>query len=231
MGVLYLIPTPLREDACAADILPASQAEIIPSLKRFIVENVRTARRFLSRSGLRGQIDELEFRTLDEHTTQSEVEAIMELFEDGADVGLMSEAGLPAVADPGAKIVALCHSRGIQVRPLIGPSSLMMTLMSSGLNGQQFTFNGYLPAKNPERRSALKELEKRHGCSQIVIETPYRNDSLLADALAVLSPDTRLTLGINVTAPDETIITKTVSQWRQNTPVIGKRPCVFIILG
>lgn len=231
MGVLYLIPTPLREEATALDILPADAAAIIPTLKKFIVENVRTARRFLSKAGLKGQIDSLEFFTLDEHSTDRDVEALLEAFADGSDVGLMSEAGLPAVADPGARIVALCHRRGIRVKPLIGPSSLMMTLMASGLNGQQFTFNGYLPAKTPERRSALRDLEKKHGCSQIIIETPYRNDSLLADALAVLSPSTRLTLGINVTAEDETIITKTVAEWKKATPVIGKRPCVFIILG
>ncbi|MCF0174305.1 MAG: SAM-dependent methyltransferase [Bacteroidales bacterium] len=231
MGVLYLIPTPLCEEASSRDILPEQAAAIIPTLKLFVVENVRTARRFLSKAGLKGQIDSLQFFVLDEHSTDRDVEALMNLFESGENVGLMSEAGLPAVADPGARLVALCHKKGIKVVPLIGPSSLMMTLMASGLNGQQFTFNGYLPAKPAERRAALKDLEKKRGCSQILIETPYRNDALMADALAVLSPETLLTLGINITAPDETIVTKTIAAWRKNVPEIGKRPCVFIILG
>ena len=177
-GKLYLIPSPLG-DGAPEDVLPAPVFQILPQIRRYVVEEVRTARRFLSSAGLRGHIEELEFHTLNEHTSPQEVEALLPLFEDGAAVGLISEAGLPAVADPGARLVALCHRHGIEVVPFVGPSSLMMALMSSGLDGQSFAFNGYIPVKPDERKSALKALEKRSfHQTQILIETPYRNDSL-----------------------------------------------------
>lgn len=228
---LYLIPTPLS-DGPLTDVLPVGTLEVIPKLERFIVEELRTARRFLSAAGHRGHIDSLTLRELNEHTTDAAVEALMELFEDGSDVGLLSEAGLPAVADPGAKVVALCHKRGIEVRPLTGPSSLMLTLMASGANGQSFAFNGYIPAKPDERRAALKELEKRavaHSQSQILIETPYRNDALFGDCIKTLSPQTLLTLGINLTSSEQSVQTKSISQWARSGFSIGKVPCVFII--
>ena len=192
---------------------------------------MRTARRFLSSAGLRGHIEELEFHTLNEHTSPQEVEALLPLFEDGAAVGLISEAGLPAVADPGARLVALCHRHGIEVVPFVGPSSLMMALMSSGLDGQSFAFNGYIPVKPDERKSALKALEKRSfHQTQILIETPYRNDSLLKDMLSALSPSTRLCIAANITCPDQFIRTLTVAQWKKLQGfTIGKRPCVFLI--
>ena len=202
------------------------------SLKTFVVEEVRTARRFLSAAGLKGQIDTLEFHTLNEHTAPQDVEALASLFDAG-DVGLISEAGLPAVADPGAALVALCHRRGIEVVPLVGPSSLMLALMASGLNGQSFAFRGYLPAKTDERRAALKDVEhlsKSLGQSQIFIETPYRNDTLLADMLKYLQPGTRLCVAADITLPSCFIRTLTVAQWRKDSVIIGKRPCVFIIL-
>ena len=197
-----------------------------------MVEELRTARRFLSRYGLRGHIDELDFHILNEHTTPAEVEALLPLF-DGQDVGLMSEAGLPAVADPGAALVALCHRHGIPVVPLVGPSSLMLSLMASGLNGQSFAFRGYIPAKTDERRAALKELEKQSRSlnqSQILIETPYRNDALLADMLQVLSPATRICVAADITLPTQLIRTQTVAEWRKAPATVGKRPCVFILL-
>ena len=206
--------------------------DIACSLKTFVVEEVRTARRFLSAAGLKGHIEELEFHTLNEHTTPQEVEALAPLFEKG-DVGLISEAGLPAVADPGAALVALCHRRGIEVVPLVGPSSLMLALMASGLNGQSFAFRGYLPAKTDERRSAVKDVERLSRSlnqSQIFIETPYRNDSLLQDLLAILQPGTCLTVAADITLPSAFIRTKTVAEWRREPVTIGKRPCVFIIL-
>ena len=197
-----------------------------------MVEELRTARRFLSRYGLRGHIDELDFHILNEHTTPAEVEALLPLF-DGQDVGLMSEAGLPAVADPGAALVALCHRHGIEVVPLVGPSSLMLALMGSGLNGQSFAFRGYIPAKTDERRAALRELEKQSRAlnqSQILIETPYRNDAFLKDLAEVCRPSTKITMAADITLPSETIATKTAAQWRKALPSIGKRPCVFLIL-
>ena len=228
-GKLYLIPSPLG-DGAPAEVLPASVLELLPSLQCFVVEEVRTARRFLSSAGLKGHIQDLEFHELNEHTPPSQVEEYAKLF-DGRDVGLISEAGLPAVADPGARLVALCHRIGVEVVPMVGPSSLMMALMSSGLGGQSFAFNGYIPAKTEERRSALKTLEKRsRGQSQILIETPYRNDSLFSDMLSTLAPDTRICVAANLTCPDQFIRTLPVSAWKkQQGFVIGKRPCVFII--
>ena len=228
-GKLYLIPSPLG-DGNPADVLPASLLAMLPQLQCYVVEEERTARRFLSASGLKGHIQELEFHTLNEHTPASEVESLLKLF-DGRSVGLISEAGLPAVADPGARLVALCHSHGIEVVPFAGPSSLMMALMSSGLDGQSFAFVGYIPAKTEERRSALRSLEKKSlHQSQILIETPYRNDSLLADMLSVLSPGTMLCIAANITCEDQFIRTLPISLWKkQQGFTIGKRPCVFII--
>jgi 16S rRNA (cytidine1402-2'-O)-methyltransferase len=229
-GKLYLIPSPLG-DGAPEDVLPAPVFQILPQIRRYVVEEVRTARRFLSSAGLRGHIEELEFHTLNEHTSPQEVEALLPLFEDGAAVGLISEAGLPAVADPGARLVAICHRHGIEVVPFVGPSSLMMALMSSGLDGQSFAFNGYIPVKPDERKSALKALEKRSfHQTQILIETPYRNDSLLKDMLSALSPSTRLCIAANITCPDQFIRTLTVAQWKKLQGfTIGKRPCVFLI--
>ena len=207
--------------------------EVLPTLDRFVVEETRTARRFLSAAGLKGHIGDLEFHELNEHTAPAQVEAFLPLFADGHNVGLLSEAGLPAVADPGALLVALCHRHGIEVVPLVGPSSLMLALMASGLNGQSFAFRGYLPAKTDERRAAIRAVEKRSAAAretQIFIETPYRNDALLADLLATLSPRTRLTLAADITLPDAFIRTRSVAAWKQSVPVIGKRPCVFLLL-
>lgn len=231
-GTLYLIPSPLSEEPVES-VLPQRVLSVISSLQCFVVEEVRTARRFLSSAGRKGQIDTLEFHQLNEHTTPSQVEALSTLFDDGRSVGLISEAGLPAVADPGAALVELCHRIGVKVVPLVGPSSLMMALMGSGLNGQSFAFNGYLPAKTPQRRTALVQFEKLSSKlhqSEIFIETPYRNDSLLADMLDCLSGETRLCIATDITASDESVITKTIAEWKQQKPIIGKRPTVFILL-
>lgn len=230
-GKLYLIPSPLGEYDPAL-VIPGPVLERLRTLQTFVVEEVRTARRYLSAAGLKGHIGELEFHTLNEHTTQTEVEALGALFSRG-DVGLISEAGLPAVADPGAQLVALCHRRGIEVIPLVGPSSLMLALMASGLDGQRFAFRGYLPAKTDERRSAIRLLEKdsaiRHE-TQILIETPYRNDALLGDLVSICRGTTRITVAADITLPSAFIRTRTAAEWKQNLPVIGKRPCVFLVL-
>ena len=231
-GKLYLIPTPLGEGD-PARVLPASVLEIIPTLSCFVVEELRTARRFLSAAGLKGKIDTLEFHELNEHTDPRQVEPLASLFDNGRNVGLLSEAGLPAVADPGALLVALCHRHNIEVVPLVGPSSLMMALMASGLNGQSFAFVGYIPAKTEERRAALRNLEKRSASArqtQILIETPYRNDSLLSDMLSCLNGNTRVCVAANLTCEDQFICTRTVAQWKAHPVTIGKRPCVFLIL-
>jgi len=235
-GTLHLIPTTLGEYEPAA-VLPAPLLEQILHLRHFVVEETRTARRFLSAAGLKGQIGSLVFRELNEHTPAAETEELLELFRDetGApcDVGLLSEAGLPAVADPGARLVALCHRKGIRVVPHTGPSSLMLALMASGLDGQRFAFRGYLPAKGEERKKAIRECEKdsaRRTETQLFIETPYRNDSLMEDLLQVLSPDTRLCIAADLTLPTETVLTRTVREWRSAPLRIGKRPCVFLFL-
>ena len=231
-GTLYLIPAPLG-DYDPSEVIPAPVLERLRQLSVFVVEETRTARRYLSRAGLKGHIESLTFHELNEHTPPERVEALASLFEDGGDVGLISEAGLPAVADPGAALVALCHRRGIRVVPFVGPSSLMLALMASGLNGQSFAFQGYLPAKTDERRIAIKTIEKlsaAHRQTQIFIETPYRNDAMMEDLLRICAPGTRLCVAADITTPDETILTRTVAQWRKEPITIGKRPCVFLIL-
>jgi len=231
-GRLYLIPAPLGDND-PAEVIPAPVLERLRTLEVFVVEEVRTARRYLSRAGLKGHIDALDFHLLNEHTPPQEVEALAALFDGGRDVGLITEAGLPAVADPGSALVALCHRHGIRVVPLVGPSSLMMALMGSGLNGQSFAFQGYLPAKTEERRNAIKAIEKVSASrrqTQIFIETPYRNDALLADLLQLLAPATRLCVAADLTLPTQFVRTLRVDQWRRSGMVIGKRPCVFLIL-
>ena len=234
-GRLFLIPSPLGEYA-PEQVIPAPVLEKLRGIRRYVVEETRTVRRYLSAAGLKGHIGGLEFRELNEHTAPEEVESLLDMFSENGepvDVGLISEAGLPAVADPGAQLVALCHQHGIQVVPLVGPSSLMLALMASGLNGQSFAFVGYLPAKIDERRKAIRDIEKRSAQfrqTEIFIETPYRNDSLMSDLLATLQPGTKLCIAADITLDGETIITRTVKGWRTSPVSIGKRPCVFLIL-
>lgn len=232
IGKLFLIPSPLGDND-PSEVIPMPVLKSLDSFRTFVVEEVRTARRYLSRAGLKGRIDGLEFHELNEHTDQTTVEGYLKLFENGNDVALISEAGLPAVADPGAQLVALAHRHGIEVVPAVGPSSLMLALMASGLNGQSFAFCGYIPAKTDERRSRLRTLEKVSGQlrqTQIIIETPYRNDSLFADILSVCSPSVKVCVAANITMPDAYIRTKKVSEWKKESLVIGKRPCVFLLL-
>ena len=231
-GKLFLVPSPLGEND-PAEVIPQPVLDSLKEFKVFVVEEIRTARRYLSRAGLRGHIEELEFHELNEHTTPAEIESYIRLFDSGCNVALISEAGLPAVADPGAALVALCHRMGIEVVPYVGPSSLMMSLMSSGLNGQCFAFCGYLPAKSDERRAKLKTIEKISGQlnqTQIFIETPYRNDAMLADIIAVCKGDTRLCIAANITMPDAFIKTMKISEWKKEGITIGKRPCCFLLL-
>ena len=231
-GKLYLIPSPLGDND-PAEVIPAAVLALLPTLDCFVVEEVRTARRYLSRAGLKGHIEGLEFHELNEHTAPADIAPLSRLFDNGRDVGLISEAGLPAVADPGAQLVALCHREGIEVVPLVGPSSLMLALMGSGLNGQSFAFAGYIPAKTEERRAAIRRLEKRSAAehqTQIIIETPYRNDALFSDMLQCLSGNTQLCVAANLTCPDQFICTRRISAWKARPVTIGKRPCVFLIL-
>jgi 16S rRNA (cytidine1402-2'-O)-methyltransferase len=203
-------------------------------LDYFIVENTRTARRFLSKAGVARPIDELEFRELNEHTAAGrEVEELIAPLLAGRSAGVISEAGVPGVADPGALAVEACHRHGIRVVPLTGPSSIVLAMMASGLNGQSFAFNGYLPVKPPERAQAIRRLERRarsEGQSQMFIEAPYRNAKLMEQLLQVLAPATRLTLAMDLTAPGEFIATRTVEEWRRSRlPEMQKRPAIFIV--
>lgn len=233
-GVLYMIPCPISDATDVYDVTPASNRAIIDSLDYFIVENVRSARRFLSKAGISRKIDDLEFVELNEHTREGvAVEAMVRSIEQGRSAGVISEAGVPGVADPGAMVAAACHRRGIRVVPLVGPSSILMSIMASGLNGQSFAFNGYLPVKPPERGKAIKALERRAQAehqSQIFIEAPYRNVKLVEQLLSVCSPATRLTIACDITSPEEIILTRTIEQWRKVAlPDIAKRPTIFII--
>ena len=232
-GKLYLIPSPLGEGS-VADSMPPRTIYIVESLKHFVVEEVTTARRFLSRCGLKGKIESLNFYELNEHTDPKVGSGYVSLLLEGNDVGLISEAGLPAVADPGNVLVAACHNADVQVVPLVGPSSLMMALMASGLQGQNFAFNGYLPVKEEARKARLRFYEahsRKMAQSQIFIETPYRNDSLLSSILEVCSSSTMLTLAADISLPAEFIKTMPVGAWKKTGIKIGKRPCVFILLG
>ena len=233
-GTLYLIPCPISEETAPWNVLPAANKAVMDGLDYFIVENTRTARRFLSKAGVARPIDELEFRELNEHTAAGrEVEELIAPLLAGRSAGVISEAGVPGVADPGALAVEACHRHGIRVVPLTGPSSIVLAMMASGLNGQSFAFNGYLPVKPPERAQAIRRLEKRartEGQSQLFIEAPYRNAKLMEQLLQGLAPATRLTLAMDLTAPGEFIATRTVEEWRRSRlPEMQKRPAIFIV--
>ena len=233
-GTLYLIPCPISDETAPWEVLPASNRAVMDSLDYFIVENTRTARRFLSKAGVARPIETLEFRELNEHTLAGrEVEALVEPLLAGRSAGVISEAGVPGVADPGAAVVEACHRRGIRVVPLVGPSSIILAMMASGLNGQSFAFNGYLPVKTPERARAIRAFERRavgEGQSQLFIEAPYRNAKLLEQLVQTLAPTTRLTVAADLTAPDQRIETRTVAQWRERPlPEINRHPAIFII--
>ena len=231
-GKIYMLPCPISEGN-PYDVLPESNREIMASLDYFIVENVRSARRFLSAAKIGRPIEELEFAECSEHTTEMEIEPLLHPILEGRDCGIISEAGLPGVADPGADVVAAAQKRGVEVVPLVGPSSILMALMASGQNGQSFAFNGYLPIKPAERTRAIKNFERRaltEGQSQIFIEAPYRNDKLFGDFIATLNPTTRLTVAVDITSQGQVIRTLAVSEWRQAPkPEMHKRPTIFII--
>ncbi len=233
-ATLYLIPCPISDDTAVADVTPAANQAIIDSLDYFIVENTRSARRFLSKSGYAKAIDEATFVELNEHTTSpTEIARMIEPLKTGRSAGVISEAGVPAVADPGQAVVELCHKHNIRVVPLVGPSSILMAVMASGLSGQSFAFNGYLPIKEPERSKTIKRLESRARTehqSQLFIEAPYRNVKLLEQMLKSLNPDTRLCIACDITSQSEFIRTQSVAQWRKSTMSdIQKRPTIFII--
>jgi len=231
LGKLYLIPTTLGE-MNPEEVLPVTIKRTIELIDFYIVENEKTARRFIKSVYPEKKQPDLHLFALNKHTEESEHHAFIKPLLEGKNMGLMSEAGCPGVADPGAVIVKLAHEKGIQVIPLVGPSSILLAMMASGMNGQSFTFNGYLPIDKSEKKSALKNLEKwslEKNQSQLFIETPYRNNKLLEDLLQILHPSTLLCIACDITLPTEFIRTLPVQQWKKNKVDLHNRPCIFIL--
>lgn len=230
-GILYLIPCAIGDEAIDHAI-PAHNREIVNGVTEFIVENVRTARRFLLKAGLTSPIDQLTFHLLNEHVDERDITSYLDGAVQGKNIGLLSEAGCPGIADPGAAVVRLAHQKHIRVIPLVGPSSIFLALMASGLNGQQFSFHGYLPKQKVERISKLRQLEansKRDNSTQIFIEAPYRNEPLLKDILETCNPGTLLCIAADISQESESIYTCTVSEWRRRQIKLNDRPTVFLI--
>lgn len=232
-GTLYFIPVTLGDDNLARS-LPPEVICIAQGLEVFVVENEKTARHFLALFKTQKPVRELTLLTLNEHTEDKAIPVLLAPLLAGKDVGLMSEAGCPGIADPGAKLAALAHQKGIRVAPLVGPSSILLSLMASGFNGQRFTFLGYLPADKAARIQRLKEIEKQSkqlNETQIFIETPYRNQHLLADILAHAHPESRLCVACNISLDNELIISRSIKAWKQQPlPDLHKKPTVFLLL-
>lgn len=229
-GRIYLIPVTLGGEDYLK-VIPEKVLNLTKQLRYFIVEDIRSARRYLRLIDRQFPIDDSVFFELNEHTGNNDISHYLEPVLKGIDIGLMSEAGLPGIADPGALIVALAHKKGIRVVPLSGPSSIILALISSGLNGQNFTFNGYLPVKPAERSASLKELEKRAsgGCAQIFMETPYRSQKLLETITTICNDNTRLCIASDITLDSEAIRTLTISEWKRNLPSLNDKLVVFVM--
>ncbi|MDE6309116.1 MAG: SAM-dependent methyltransferase [Muribaculaceae bacterium] len=231
LGTLYLLPSTMS-DASIDRVLPPHNAEVIRSLRHFVVENVRTTRRFLKRVDRSIDIDDLTFEVLDEHTQRSDVAAMLAPLLRGESIGVISEAGCPAVADPGAAAVAEAHRMGAKVVPMVGPSSIMLSLMASGMNGQQFTFLGYLPVERQARAAALKEIQRRvsrDNVTQVFIETPYRNNRLIAELAQQLPGDMQLCVAADLTGPGESIVSRSLKEWAHAAYDYGKTPAIFVV--
>lgn len=231
LGTLYLLPSAMS-DAPVDCVIPRGNVEVIRSLRHFIVENVRTTRRWLKRVDRAIDIDSLTFEVLDEHTARCDVAAMLAPLTRGESIGVISEAGCPAVADPGAAAVAEAHRMGARVVPMVGPSSIIMSLMASGMNGQQFTFLGYLPVDRQARSAALKEMQRRvsrDNVTQVFIETPYRNNRLIEELCRQLPGDIQLCVAADLTGDGESIVSRPLSLWAKSTYDYGKTPAIFVI--
>lgn len=229
---LYLFPVPLDNDAPVGRSLPSWNVEPLREIRHFVVENVRSARRFLKKCDRTIDIDLIEFTVLDEHTAPEDVPAMLRPLEEGKPMGVISEAGCPAVADPGADLVAVAQRRGLKVVPLVGPSSILLALMGSGFNGQSFAFNGYLPIHQPQRGAKLKEMERRivkERQTQIFIETPYRNNRLIAELASTLPGDRLLCVALDLTGEKERIVTLPLSRWSKEKLDFDKIPAIFLL--
>lgn len=230
-GTLFLIPVPLAENSSAKSFTPFL-VETINHINEYIVENSKTARKFLKEAGLKTPQSDLIVHDYGKHNRDSDIKEFFAGLLAGKDVGLMSEAGCPGVADPGAEIVAYAHQRGIKVVPLVGPSSILLALMASGFNGQSFIFHGYLPIDKAQRANKIKELEahaERHSQTQLFIETPFRNNPMLEEILRSCKPETRLCIACDLTSEEELIQTKTIKDWKTKVPELHKRPAIFLI--
>lgn len=230
-AAIYLLPVTLGDTAIDR-VLPAYNREIILGIRHFIVEDVRSARRFLKRVDPSIQIDGLTFYPLNKHTSPDAIAGYLQPLEAGEAMGVISEAGCPAVADPGADVVAIAQRKGLKVVPLVGPSSILLSVMGSGFNGQSFAFHGYLPIEQGERVRWLKELEQRvyaEHQTQLFIETPYRNNKLLEELLRTCRPQTKLCIAANLTCEGEYIRTKTIREWKGHLPDLSKIPCIFLL--
>lgn len=228
---LYLIPVTLG-DTTIERVLPAYNKAVIQGIRHFIVEDIRSARRFLKKVDSSIDIDALTFYPLNKHTPMEAVASYLQPLQKGEPMGVISEAGCPAVADPGADVVAIAQQKGLKVVPLVGPSSILLSVMGSGFNGQSFAFNGYLPIELPERAKKLKLLEQRvytEHQTQLFIETPYRNNKMLEDILHNCRPQTKLCIAANVTCEDEYICTRTIKEWKGKLPDLNKIPCIFLL--
>ncbi|SDQ68838.1 SAM-dependent methyltransferase [Flagellimonas zhangzhouensis] len=231
VGKIYLIPTTLGDNA-PLEVLPISVKGNIERINHYIVENEKTARRFIKSVSPSKSQPDLHIQTLNKYTNPEEIPAFLDPCIHGFDVGILSEAGCPGIADPGAAVVKVAHQKRIQVVPLVGPSSILMAMMSSGMNGQNFAFNGYLPIDNAERKKTVKQLEKlsrEKGQSQIFMETPYRNNKFLKDLLKTLQNNTMLCIACDITLPTEFISTKSVHEWSEIEVDLDKRPTIYII--
>ena len=231
MAKLYLVPNVLSEGDWQ-NVLPYGIFSIVTQTKHFIVEDVRTARRFLKQVNKEIDIDTLTFFELNKYTQATDLPGFLKPAEQGHDMAVISEAGCPGVADPGADVVKIAHQKGITVVPLVGPSSILLALMASGMNGQNFAFNGYLPVKPNERTRAIQTLEKKVKTdqqTQIFIETPYRNNQIVADILKTCSPSTLLCIAANLTGENEMIVTKTIQQWKNHVPDLHKQPVIYLL--
>jgi len=231
-GTLFLIPTTLGASALAA-VIPQEVQQRVSTLDYFVAENPKTARAYLKQIGTAKPLQELHIATLNEHTPDEAIAGMAAPLRAGHDVGVVSEAGCPGIADPGAKLVLYAHRHAIRVVPLVGPSSILLALMASGLNGQSFVFHGYLPVADVEREKALRELEKqsrRLQQTQIFIETPYRNQKLLQSILGACANSTQLCVAAEITLPGEDIRTMSVAAWKKTPPQLDRRPALFLLL-
>lgn len=231
IGNLYLIPTRLGEDI-KLEVLPISIKKIIESTNHYIVENEKTARRFIKKISPTKSQSSLHFETINKFTVESELPSFLDPCNKGFNIGILSEAGCPGIADPGAAVVTIAHEKNIPVVPMVGPSSILLAMMSSGMNGQGFSFNGYLPIDKQERKQKMRQLERisqEQNQSQIFIETPYRNQKVFEDLKSILSKSTRLCVAADITLTTEYIKTKTIDDWNKTTVDLQKRPCIFII--